>query len=148
MFEVESLRLIERVYRFHYPRTFWDRRQELASLAESGEFRITYPEARLVGTVEGIAAARQAESGRVDTGLPDDFIPFMVVDGESFPDYYGFVVPRRSASEGELPVVVWCIHASVRGWDAGFGAFFDEVRAQCRAAQDAEPGAAAAGGGG
>jgi hypothetical protein len=138
MFDAENLRHVERVYRFRYPLAFWERRQELASLAETEWFRATYPAARLVGTHDEVWAARQA-----DQDLADDLIPFMIVSGQQFPDYYGFQAPRRcSAETAELPVLVWCIHAYVHGWDAGFGAFLDELQVQRAKQGQADPGAA------
>ncbi|MDB5306311.1 MAG: hypothetical protein JWO38_513 [Gemmataceae bacterium] len=126
MFDAENLRRIERVHRFAYPPTFWKRREELASLAETERFRAAYPAARLIGTPEHVWAARQAEPD-----LPDELIPFMIVGEQPQPDYYGFQVSRRAVPPGgEWPVLVWCIHASVHGWDAGFGACLDELQSQ------------------
>src|SRR5262245_29994538 len=86
----------------------------------------------------GVLAARQA-----DCDLPDDLIPFMIVGGQQFSDYYGFPVLRRTAAgAAELPVLVWCIHAYVHGWDTGFGAFLDELQAQHARQRQADPGAA------
>src|SRR5262249_18864927 len=104
MCDVEDLRQIEREYRLRFPAAFWKRRKELASLTQTEWFRATYPGARLVGAPEEIRAAQEA-----DPDLPDDLIPFLIVRGQPFPDYYGFQVPRRAAAEAELPVVVWAV---------------------------------------
>ncbi len=126
MFDAEHFRQIERAHRFHYPRAFWKRWPELTALVETEWFRATYPGARLIGTQDEIEAVRRA-----DPGLPDDLVPFLVVSGQAFPDYYGFQTPRRpTARSRDLPVLVWCIHAYVDGWDAGFGAFLDELQSQ------------------
>ena len=143
MFDAEDLRHIEQTNRFRYPPAFWERRQEFASLAETEWFRANYPAPRLIGTHDEVWAAHQA-----DADLPDDLIPFLIVVGQQFPHYYGFKVLRRGdAGDAELPVLVWSIHASVHGWDAGFGAFLDELQAQHAKHSQAEPGAASDRGG-
>jgi hypothetical protein len=142
VFDADHLRHIEGANRFRYPPAFWARWQELASLAETAWFRATYPGARLVGTHDDVWAARQA-----DPDLPDDLIPFIIVSGQRFPDYFGFQVARRPVDgAAELPVLVWCIHAYVHGWDAGFSAFLDELQSQYAEQTHAEPGVSADGG--
>jgi hypothetical protein len=127
MFDVENLHEIERVFRFAYPPAFWERRDELVGLTESERFRAAFPAARLIDTCDEICAAHEAEPD-----VPNDLIPFLVVGGLPHTDYYGFQVPRRrSTSGGELPVLVWCLHAYVHGWDKGFGEFLDELRSLC-----------------
>jgi hypothetical protein len=124
MFDADHLRVIEVAHRFRYPSAFWERRQELASLAETAWFRETYPGARLIGTYHEVRAVRQAEPD-----LPDDLIPFLVVGGQQFPDYTAsrcHAGPWRSPRN--WPVLVWCVHAYVYGWDAGFGMFLDELK--------------------
>jgi hypothetical protein len=134
----EGLKDIERVNQFHYPPMFWGRWQEFASLAKTEWFRATYPAARLVSTQDEVWAARLANDD-----LPDDLIPFMILSGQQFPDYYGFQVPRRPVScAGELPVLVWCIHTYIHGWDAGFSAFLDELQAQHAKQRQADAGVA------
>jgi len=137
MFDAEDLRHIEQVYLFRYPPAFWSRWKEFVTLTETKWFRATYPGARLVGTCDEVRAAQQANAD-----LPDDLIPFMIVS-EQFLDYYGFPMPRQPAvGAAELPVSVWCIHAYVHRWDAGFSAFLDELQAQYAKQRPAEPGAA------
>lgn len=130
MFDPEALRQVERLCQFDYPPAFWQRYKEFAALAATEPFRAGYSSARLIGACDELRAVRQS-----DPDLPDDFIPFLIPEGPPYPDYYGFVASRPAAPTGdELPVVVWRIHAYVHQWDAGFGAFLDEVQRQCRAA--------------
>ena len=126
MIIAEAFQRIEEANQFCYPLAFWMRFEEFASLIETTWFQTEYPGVRLVVTHENVLALRQA-----DPDLPVDLIPFMIVAGQQFPDYYGFQVSRRTAEENiELPVMVWCLHAYVHCWDAGFGAFLNELQSQ------------------
>lgn len=122
MFDADNLRLIEQVRRFRYPPVFWKRRGELVSLTESQSFRNRNPGVSLVCTDNDISALHKA-----DPDLPNDLIPFLIINDKQFPDYYGFPVSSPPAQGVELPVLVWSIHAYVHVWNAGFGAFLDEL---------------------
>ena len=45
--------------------------------------------------------------------LPEDFVPFMVVEEKSWPDVYAFDSSSKPAS-----IVVWSDHAVVERWDS------------------------------
>lgn len=124
MFDDESLRFIETVCRFAYPPTFRQRHPEFAALVQTEAFHAVFPNSRLIGTHDDIWTARE-----VAPDLPEDFIPFLVVDESTSRDYSGFPCRQTETPPGELPVLVWAIHAYVQSWDAGFGAFLEWISA-------------------
>lgn len=126
MFVPDQLRLIEAMNRFRYPPVFWERYGELTTLSKTAWFQRVYPAVRFLGTNYDLWVARQA-----DPDLPDELIPFMIIEGQQFPDYYGFQMsPVPVAEAKESPVLVWSIHAYVHEWNEGFGAFLDQLQAK------------------
>lgn len=122
MLDDASLRFTETACRFAYPPTFRQRRLEFFTLVKTEAFRAVFPNSRLIGTHDDIWGDREA-----DPDLPEDFIPFLIVGERNSRDYYGFPCRLKGMPPGELPVLVWAIHAYVQSWDAGFSSFLEWV---------------------
>jgi hypothetical protein len=82
-----------------FPADFFAAKKELARFCAAQSSR-----ALLLIADDDVTSAKK--------NLPEDLVPFMIVEGRSWPDIYAF--DRLSAP---LAVVVWSGHAIVERWD-------------------------------
>lgn len=135
MFDAGRLHSIEQNMGFHYPPTFWAGFGELSGVAALPRFTEEFPQARQATSAD--------VAGAWESGAPNSLVPFACVDQPTHTDYYCCV--REGCQPGRAEVSVFALHTVVADWP-DFAAFIAWLRDRCRDKQ-AEPGAAADGGG-